>query len=126
MVAQLTRKVNENPTYPLPEGLTKVKERCQILSYRVSDTVMPLLSESQQVVLPLLDELVSELFQIHFLEPYTTFEDQYRIKPQIQKGVPPKPPTLNFPSASARQSGSSSRPKKLAPIASSKQLAAVE
>lgn len=50
------------------------------------------------------------------LEPFTTFEDQYRIKPQIQKGMPPKPPALNFPKASARYAEGSGRPKKLAPL----------
>ena len=64
----------------------------------------------------LLDEMINEIFGFHFLEPYSTFEEQIKVRPVINK-LPPRPE----PSLLQQQngSGSSARPKRLAPLVAS-------
>lgn len=69
----------------------KSKEKVQIQSYIISPTLVPYLHESTLTVLPILDEIISSILGFHILEPFTSFEDQIKIKQAFIK-PPIKPP----------------------------------
>lgn len=61
-------------------------------------------------VLPILDELIQSIFGFHILEPFTTFEDQIKIKQAFIKPPIKQPVPVNYPKVGERPNGSSARP----------------
>jgi len=59
----------------MPEGYLKVKEKVPITEYRVPECATDILGESKVVCVELVDELVSKLFDFHFLEPMVTMQE---------------------------------------------------
>jgi len=46
-----------------------------------------MIGESKTVCVELVDELISKLFDFHFLEPLVTMQEQYRVKPTMQRSL---------------------------------------
>lgn len=74
------------------------------------------MDEPMQIVLPIVDQMLFEAFGFHFLEPFSTFEEQIKIRPAMNKPPIQRSTDFNFPKAGERPSGSSARPKNLKPI----------
>ena len=84
LVIALNKKIKEDPNYPIPEGFKKRKEKTLVYTYGAPSYLN--LSESQTMALDIMDELLTKLFDMHFLEPVCTFEEQYSIRPIVYKG----------------------------------------
>jgi hypothetical protein len=56
----------EDPQMEIPEGFYKVYEREMLFDYTLPD-YLPI-KESKKISIELLDEIVSDIFGIHFLE----------------------------------------------------------
>jgi hypothetical protein len=54
----LDKKVNEDPSYPVPEGFRKICEKVPVYKYRVPDTIREYAPDSKIVVTELLDEIL--------------------------------------------------------------------
>lgn len=78
---ELNQKILEDPDYPLPEGYFKVVDRQMNLRYELPD-YLPI-AESKKVSLTLLDEVINELFDFHFLVPIATFDNILKVKPSF-------------------------------------------
>ncbi len=73
LVIALNKKIKEDPNYPIPEGFKKRKEKTLVYTYGAPSYLN--LSESQTTALDIMDELLTKLFDMHFLEPVCTFEE---------------------------------------------------
>lgn len=71
----------------MPEGFLKVKERVPVYDYSVPEATIPYIGEAKAVCVELVDELVSKLFDFHVLEPVVTMQEQYRVKPSMQRSL---------------------------------------
>lgn len=85
LVHALDEKLKADPTYPVPEGFRKVTEKVPIYAYRLPDCAASILSESQVIATPLVDEILFGALGIHFLEPQVQFEVKTKVKPTISK-----------------------------------------
>lgn len=84
LVKALNEKVNQDPSYPIPEGYFKQTEKTPIYEYRVPDSVVEMVDESQVMAIETLDDLLNSLFNIHILEPLVTFEERIKVKQMIR------------------------------------------
>ena len=89
MLQELNRRVLENPNYVLPEGYMKTVEKEMVLHYSVPYCLN--ISEGRRVAVEMIDELVNELFDFHFLEPVATFQTMSRVRPSLKKLTKPAP-----------------------------------
>ena len=85
LMAALDKKINEDPTYPVPEGFTKVLEKIPVYSYKVPECAAKFLSEGKVVATEMLDEIINDIMGFHFLEPQVKFSTKYKIKQAIKK-----------------------------------------
>jgi len=85
MVTILTQWLGTNPDYPLPPGYLKVKERKEMLKYKLPEGLLPFLGRAYILVAPIIHDLIDELFEIKTLEPVISYEDFNRVKPILQK-----------------------------------------
>lgn len=85
LVAALDKKLQADPSYPVPEGFRKVTEKVPIYEYRLPDCAASMLSESQVIATQVVDELLFGALGIHFLEPQVQFELKVKVKPTIAK-----------------------------------------
>ena len=81
MVVEMTKRIQENPDYSLPEGYHKVTEKDQVLTYSVPDCF----EEQHQVCLGVLDDLLHEAIGVHFLEPVITYQTKTKVRASIAK-----------------------------------------
>ena len=87
MCRQLNETVKTQPDYPMPDGFLKVKEKVPVYNYKVPDSAKLYLGEGKTVCVEIVDELLSKLFDFHFLEPLVTMQEQYRVKPSMQRSL---------------------------------------
>ena len=87
MIRNLNQTVKEQPDYPMPDGFLKVKERVPIYNYSVPKEIHPFIGEANAVCVELVDELVSKLFDFHVIEPVVSMQEQYRVKPSMQRSL---------------------------------------
>ena len=71
----------------MPDGFLKVKEKIPVSEYKVPESATKILGEPRAVCVELVDELVSKLFDFHVLEPLVTMQEQYRVKPSMQRSL---------------------------------------
>ena len=83
MLKQLNEIVKEQPDYAMPHGYLKVKEKVPLMSHKVPEAAIPVIGEAKTVCVELVDELVSNLFDFHVLEPIITMQEQFRVKKSI-------------------------------------------
>jgi len=87
LLKSLNEKVKAQPDYPIPDGFLKVKERVPVIEHRVPPAALPVIGEARAVCVEVVDELVSKLFDFHVLESVITMQEQYRVKPSIQRSL---------------------------------------
>lgn len=92
LVEALDKKLQADPSYPVPEGFRKVTEKVPIYEYKLPDCAASILSESQVIATTVVDELLFGALGIHFLEPQVQFEIKVKVKPTIAKGKKPPNP----------------------------------
>lgn len=85
MVQALTKKLQIDDEYPLPDGFTRVWERVPEYKYDVSTAVMAVIWEPQRVSLKILDDLVNKLFDVHFLEPKVEYVERVKARKLVKK-----------------------------------------
>lgn len=85
IIAALNEKVENDPSYMLPEGYQKVIERSQIYSYELSPALLSAVGMAKAVSVELLDEIISETFDFHFLEPTITYDETIKVKQILRK-----------------------------------------
>lgn len=71
----------------MPEGFLKVKEKVPVYNYKVPESAAKHLGEAKTVSVEIVDELLSKLFDFHVLEPLVTIQEQYRVKPSMQRSL---------------------------------------
>jgi len=71
LLEELQKRVNEDKSFQLPDGYQKVLEKDIIIKHKLPSYLVEkgLISESQKIVTELLDDLFSEKFNVHILEP---------------------------------------------------------
>lgn len=79
----LNKKIKEDPNYPLPEDYKKVKEKEMIYDYKLPDYIP--ISENKKFAMELLDDLIFDKFQFHFLEPIISYKETVKVKPIIRR-----------------------------------------
>lgn len=83
LITELNRRLMHDPEYKLPDGYVKVTEKAIENRYVIPD-YFPL-SEAQRVAIETLDGLMSELFNIHILEPMAEVREFVRAKPSMKQ-----------------------------------------
>lgn len=58
-------------------------EKIPIYSYRIPDSLVSALPESQVVAAESLDEIINELFGFHFIEPLVSMQEKARVRPKV-------------------------------------------
>ncbi len=84
LIKALNERLADDPDYPIPEGYFKQVERMPIYDYRVPDNAKDQISEDQVVCIEVMDELLNEIFGIHFLEPLVSFEERLKVRPVVK------------------------------------------
>ena len=85
VVQALQKTIEENPDYPLPAGYIKVTTKSEVTEYRIPPNLLPFVGRAHVLVVPLIDDLLSELFGIHYLEPFLSVKEEIRVKPVMKK-----------------------------------------
>lgn len=88
VLAELNRRLSQDPTYHLPDGYSKVIEREIENKYRLPD-YFPI-KHSKRVVVEVLDGLLNDLFGIHILEPMSEVIEHARAHPILKNMVKDK------------------------------------
>lgn len=81
VIEELTRYVNVNPFYPVPEGYRKMEEKWLKNNYTIPSRLQ--VPENLRICIELLDEILSEGVGVHILEPITTCESRTKVVPTI-------------------------------------------
>jgi hypothetical protein len=92
----LDKKVNEDSTYPIPEGFRKQVEKIPVYSYKIPDCAKPLLKEGQVIATEVMDAILFEALGTHFLEPLISFDVKYKVKPSITRTSKPPAEALSY------------------------------
>lgn len=80
LIAMLTAKLDKEPTYPLPDGYTKVKEKGPVVVYEVPSAMAEVMGEAKTMSVLVIDDLLGELFGVHILEGWVKIEDRLKVK----------------------------------------------
>ena len=72
----------------MPEGYLKVKEKVPVTEYKVPESAARILGEPKTVCAEIVDELMSKIFDFHYLEPMVTMQEQFRVKPSMTRSLP--------------------------------------
>ena len=83
LLKALNKKIKQDPNYPIPEDYKKVKEKELNYEYKLPDYVP--IDENKKISMELLDELIFEKFDFHFLEPIISYKETLKVKPVITK-----------------------------------------
>ena len=91
LLKDLTHEVNADPSFVLPEGFIKVRADKIKEEFQPDKKKFP--TESSQVAIKVLDDLVNELFDIHIVEPRIKYEKHFIVKPQneLPGPIPQRP-----------------------------------
>ena len=91
LVLALNLKLQTDENYPLPEGFMKIKERRPVYNYDIPEYTKEIAGEPMVMSLMILDELVSELIGIHFIEPTVRYQEKLKVKRIMNKLEKPTP-----------------------------------
>ena len=65
----------------MPAGYIKIKEKSEHLENRLPEwNLLPFIGRAPLLVVPILDDLIFELFHFHILEPFSVIEEKIKIK----------------------------------------------
>jgi hypothetical protein len=82
-VKRLNEILVQDPEAPMPEGYKKVLERDLNLEFKIPQELD--VSESRRIVIELLDGILFNRFQFHFLEPLVNYPTFFRAKGVLLK-----------------------------------------
>ncbi len=85
VLTELNRAVAKNPAQILPEGYAKVEEESLRFEHVLSRTVAATLPESLRITVELLDSIVSDSFDQHFVESVSRVEGRIKVCPLVQR-----------------------------------------
>ena len=77
---ELNSRIAWDPSYPLPEGYMKVKEKEVTYDYRVQNYIG--VGEEYSICAEILDEILFGKFGFHVLEGMMRFEEHVWVKPR--------------------------------------------
>lgn len=97
IIQDLNKKIEQFPNEPLPDGYKKVVEKEMKFVYSVQEHLLPK-KEELRVCCEILDDLLFEKFEIHFIEQFARIEDKPRVRQK--KNLIPRP--KKTPSATAQ------------------------
>eukprot|EP01022_Parablepharisma_sp_SALTPOND_P026722 TRINITY_DN64702_c0_g1_i1.p1 TRINITY_DN64702_c0_g1~~TRINITY_DN64702_c0_g1_i1.p1 ORF type:complete len:1094 (+),score=155.90 TRINITY_DN64702_c0_g1_i1:2337-5618(+) len=83
LMEELTKFVETNPFYPLPEGYKKVEEKYLHDNYVIPNYLV--LPEATRFAVEIIDSMLNDALGIHVLEPITTYEYKVKVVPTIGK-----------------------------------------
>jgi hypothetical protein len=83
VVKAVNEKLQTDPNYPVPEGYLKIKEKTAVYQYTLPPQCEDILGNGAFHATQILDELVNELFGIHFIEPTVTYVETLKLKKAI-------------------------------------------
>ena len=83
LIKILNKKIQEDLSYPLPEGFKRAKEKQLHHNYKVPSFIK--MSGAQSLSLEILDDLILSQFQFHFLEPIVILKEILKVKPIIKR-----------------------------------------
>ena len=64
-------------------------ERTPVYEYRIMDAAKEQMGESSVIGVELVDELVNQLFGMHFLEPIVFFDERLKVRPIVKNMFKP-------------------------------------
>eukprot|EP00347_Sterkiella_histriomuscorum_P016192 403354133 len=76
MLIELNKRIQKDPSYPLPDGFQKKVDKEVVNNYSIP-AGFPI-NESKRVVIEVLDGFLNELFGFHFLEPMSEIKEVVR------------------------------------------------
>lgn len=79
----LNKKIKEDPNYPVPEGYKKVTERDIVYDYKLPEYIP--IAKNKRIAMEILDDILFDKLQIHFLEPIISYKETLKVKPVIRK-----------------------------------------
>lgn len=83
MIKTANEKLEKDPNFPIPEGYIKTKEKTPVYTYNLPAKCEDILGNGAFLATQILDELVSDLFGIHFIEPTVTYVDKFKLRKAI-------------------------------------------
>jgi len=67
VLEQMAEKVKKDKNYQIPAGYKQVEESHKFVEYKVPAQIM--MRKGKRIAIEILDDLVGNLFGVHFLEP---------------------------------------------------------
>ena len=92
LIKELTRKVNDDPSYTLPPGFIKFKTQELHEKYEAPSN----LKTSHKIALEILDEIFKDAFGIHALDPQIGHENKWQVKADIFQAKKKKDSKASF------------------------------
>ena len=83
LLKALNKKIKEDPNYPIPEDYKKVKEKEIQYHYKIPDYIP--IDDTKKFCMELLDNLIFEKYDFHYLEPIIEYKETIKVKPIIRK-----------------------------------------
>ena len=96
LIKELNLRLMDDPTYPIPEGYFKVKEKTPIYDYTLPESILDIVSEEKVLCIEVLDEIIFEIMGFHFIEPQISYDELMRVKPKVKNMFKPKAEALNY------------------------------
>jgi hypothetical protein len=85
----------------VPEGFLKVVEKTPVYEYKVPLQIAKNIPESRVICLEVLDSILNDVCDFHFLEPLVSFKDVLKVKPMLIAAKPPPAEALALMSRAA-------------------------
>ena len=85
LIKAIEHKLQEDPSYPVPEGFRKVTEKIPVYEYALPECISNVISEGQNIGTSVMDDILHQALGIHFLEPQVKFDQKIKVKPTITK-----------------------------------------
>lgn len=76
----MNRKLAENSEYILPEGYKKIVEKKVFYTHRI---FLDAMSPQYKDVYEVMDEIIEKAFNVHIIEPFTTYETSAKARPAL-------------------------------------------
>jgi hypothetical protein len=90
LIQELNRRLEINPNTIVPEGYSKIVEKEVIYHYKLPRYFN--VPKSNQIAVELLDEIISNQFGFHFLEPISDTKVSYKVKKKAEAKSISQPP----------------------------------
>ena len=86
MIEKLNKRIKTEPHIPIPEGYIKVKEKMPVYEYKVPEEYHQVEKGPEKAIcISLVDEILSDAFGFHILEPTVSFKEVEIIRPSLPK-----------------------------------------